>query len=63
MIENDGRRIRRLKGGDCAAFEDSVSRHYQLVYRQLWHLCGHEQTAAELTQGTFAQACGMRPIM
>lgn len=56
MIVNDGRRIRRLKGGDRAAFEDVVSRHYQSVYRQLWHLCGHEQTAAELTQETFVQA-------
>jgi RNA polymerase sigma-70 factor (ECF subfamily) len=56
MIGNDGQRIRRLKSGERAAFEDVVSRHYESVYRQLWHLCGHEQTAAELTQETFVQA-------
>ncbi|HEX8237845.1 MAG TPA: sigma-70 family RNA polymerase sigma factor [Abditibacteriaceae bacterium] len=56
MIGDDARRIRQLKSGDRAAFEDIVSRHYQSVYRQLWHLCNNEQIAAELTQETFVQA-------
>jgi hypothetical protein len=38
MMENDGRRVRLLKGGDRAAFGDVVSRHYQSVYRQLFYL-------------------------
>src|SRR5438876_11498381 len=56
MKNSDPQLLRRLKVNDRAAFEEVVERHYQPVYRQLWHVCGEVETAADLTQETFVQA-------
>jgi RNA polymerase sigma-70 factor (ECF subfamily) len=48
--------LRRLRANDRAAFAEVVERHYRPIYRQLWHLCGDADTAADLTQETFVQA-------
>jgi RNA polymerase sigma-70 factor, ECF subfamily len=56
MNPSDPQLVRRLKAKDSAAFEEVVERHYQPVYRQLWHLCGDAEVAADLTQETFVQA-------
>ncbi len=53
---SDAQLAQRLKANDRAAFEEVVTQHYQSVYRQLWHLCGEAETAADLTQETFLQA-------
>ncbi len=53
--------LRRLRQGDRTAFEAVVEEHYQPIFRQLWHLCGDEDTAADLTQETFVQAWGSLP--
>lgn len=46
----------RLQAGDPRAFDVVVRRHHASVFRQLWHLCGNAETAADLTQETFMQA-------
>ena len=56
MNPSDPQLLRRLKANDREAFEEVVERHYQPVYRQLWHLCGEAEVAADLTQETFVQA-------
>jgi RNA polymerase sigma-70 factor, ECF subfamily len=56
MRITDSQLVRRLQANDRAAFEDVVERYYGRVYRQLWHLCGQVETAADLTQETFVQA-------
>lgn len=58
MTWNDGQLVRRLQNHEPAAFEAVVERHYQLVFRQLWHLCHDDELAADLTQETFARAWG-----
>ena len=56
MLWSDAQLIRRLRLNDRAAFELVVERHYQSVFRQLWHFCHNEELAADLTQDTFEQA-------
>jgi RNA polymerase sigma-70 factor (ECF subfamily) len=56
MIWNETQLLRRLQSHDRAAFEAVVERNYQLVFRQLYHLCHDEEVAADLTQETFARA-------
>jgi RNA polymerase sigma-70 factor (ECF subfamily) len=56
MRITDSQLVRRLQANDRAAFEEIVERYYGPVYRQLWHLCGQAETAADLTQETFVQA-------
>lgn len=56
MRWSDTQLVRQLQANEHAAFEEVVKRHYQSVFRQLWHLCNDEETAADLTQETFAQA-------
>jgi RNA polymerase sigma-70 factor (ECF subfamily) len=56
MYSSDRQLVRRLKANERAAFEEVVERHYQPIYRHLWHLCGEAETAADLTQETFVQA-------
>lgn len=56
MFNRDERCVQQLRNNNRAAFEDVVERHYQSIFRQLWHLCGQRQVAAELTQETFIQA-------
>jgi RNA polymerase sigma-70 factor, ECF subfamily len=56
MRITDSQLVRRLQANDRAAFEEVVARYYGPVYRQLWHLSGQTETAADLTQETFVQA-------
>jgi RNA polymerase sigma-70 factor, ECF subfamily len=56
MRITDSQLVRRLQANDRAAFEEVVERYYEAIYRQHWHLCGHVETAADLTQETFVQA-------
>ena len=56
MPWNDAHLIRRLKAGERAAFETVVERHYQSVFRQLWHVCHDDEIAADLTQDVFESA-------
>lgn len=56
MSWSDAQLVRRLKSGDRAAFETVIERHYQGVFRQMWHFCHDEEIAADLTQDTFEQA-------
>lgn len=55
MSWSDAQLVRRLKSGDRAAFETIIERHYQSVFRQMWHFCHDEEIAADLTQDTFEQ--------
>lgn len=55
MNPSDPQLLRRLKAKEREAFEEVVERLYQPVYRQLWHLCGAAEVAADLTQETFVQ--------
>src|SRR5947207_3325150 len=56
MHSSDRQLVRQLKANERAAFEEVVERHYQPIYRHLWHLCGEAESAADLTQETFVQA-------
>jgi RNA polymerase sigma factor (sigma-70 family) len=56
MRSSDHQLVRRLKANDRGAFEEVVERHYQPVYRHLWHLCGDSDVASDLTQETFLRA-------
>src|SRR5690242_10432814 len=55
-LRTDAALIRALRANDRAAFESVVSAHYESIYRQLWHLCGHRDRAADLTQEAFLEA-------
>jgi RNA polymerase sigma-70 factor, ECF subfamily len=55
MRSSDPQLVRRMKANDRSAFEEVVHAHYASVYRQLWHLCGDAEAAADLTQETFIQ--------
>lgn len=46
--------LERLRSGDAAASEALVQAHYRGVYRFLLWLCRDPETAADLTQETFA---------
>ena len=46
----------RLQAGEPRAFDEVVRRHHDTVFRQLWHLSGSIEIAADLTQETFVQA-------
>lgn len=56
MTWSETQLMRRLQRGESVAFEIVVERHYQSVFRQLWHFCHDCELAADLTQETFAQA-------
>jgi RNA polymerase sigma-70 factor (ECF subfamily) len=56
MVGSDASILRRLRANDRTAFERVIAQQYQAVYRQLWHLCGDAETAADLTQETFVAA-------
>jgi RNA polymerase sigma-70 factor (ECF subfamily) len=56
MAWSDLNLARQLKADIRPAFEATVRQQYQSVYRQLWHLCGDRDLAADLTQETFEQA-------
>ncbi|HEU5101238.1 MAG TPA: sigma-70 family RNA polymerase sigma factor [Roseiflexaceae bacterium] len=45
--------IERLRHGDEAAFEKLFLRHYDQVYRVLYHLVGSREEAEDLAQETF----------
>ena len=45
-----------LCAGERSAFETGVSSHYASFYRQLLHLTGNVDTAADLTPETFVKA-------
>jgi DNA-directed RNA polymerase specialized sigma24 family protein len=47
MKFSDSQLVPWLRVNDRAAFEEVVERYYQSVYRQLWHLCGDAETAAD----------------
>jgi RNA polymerase sigma-70 factor (ECF subfamily) len=52
VIEEDTL-LERLRHGDEAAFERLFLRHYQQVYRVLYHLVGSREEAEDLAQETF----------
>jgi len=52
----DTRLWKRLREKDRAAFETVITAHYDSIYRQLWHVCGDRDMAADLTQETFIEA-------
>ena len=52
VIEEDAL-IERLRHGDEAAFENLFLRHYEQVYRVLFHLVGSREEAEDLAQETF----------
>jgi RNA polymerase sigma-70 factor (ECF subfamily) len=54
---NDERHlIRQMRARERPAFEATIERHYESVYRQHWLLCGDRDLAADLTQETFVEA-------
>lgn len=48
--------LKRIKSGDRGACVTLIDRHYQQVYWYLLDLSRNEETAADLTQNTFANA-------
>jgi RNA polymerase sigma-70 factor (ECF subfamily) len=45
-------------GGDGAAFESLVNRHYTLVYRVAYKWCGIKENAEDITQEVFVKLAG-----
>ena len=52
-IDSEDALIERLRRGDEAAFEALFLRHYDQVYRVLYHLVGTREEAEDLAQETF----------
>lgn len=48
--------VMRAKLGDRDAFRELASRYYGKVYRMIYAMVGHEDSALDLTQETFARA-------
>jgi RNA polymerase sigma-70 factor, ECF subfamily len=48
--------IQRCVGGDRAAFDALVSRHYRGIYSMLYQMTGSADDASDLTQETFVRA-------
>jgi len=53
MTDVDKTTILQAKNGNLAAFENIVYRFEKPLYSYLYRLCGHGQTAEDLTQETF----------
>ena len=51
--ESDVVLLEQLRHGDTHAFEHLFLRHYTLIYRVLYHLCGYREEAEDLAQETF----------
>jgi RNA polymerase sigma-70 factor, ECF subfamily len=47
---------RQSQGGDFAAFEELVRRYENRIYSFVFHSCGHDADAREVTQDTFVRA-------
>lgn len=47
--------VRRAVGGESAAFESLVNRHYTLVYRVAYKWCGIKENAEDVTQEVFVK--------
>lgn len=48
--------VRRVLGGDTAAYEELVRRHQQRVYATVYHMTANHEDAADLTQDAFIKA-------
>jgi len=54
MTESIEELCRGARAGDFSAASELVAATYQPIYAYLRRLCGHDETAADLTQQTFA---------
>src|SRR5689334_19996814 len=53
VTNSDAALLERLRSGDSIAFEELFLRHYDQVYRVLYHLVGSREEAEDLAQETF----------
>lgn len=53
--------IERALGGDEAAFEELIARHYDRVWRVVWRIVRHDRHAEALVQGVFLDALALLP--
>jgi RNA polymerase sigma-70 factor, ECF subfamily len=59
LSDDDAALVRRILAGECGVFSSLMARHESVVFRFLWHRCGHRQDAEDLLQSTFLQAFRM----
>ena len=57
---SDEKLMREAANGRFSAFEDFMGRHQGRVLNFLWRICGSEETAKGLFEGTWAELYKMR---
>ena len=56
ILNDEGRLLAAIRGGDRSAAEELVERTYSAVYASLCRLCGDRDLASDLTQETYRKA-------